>query len=133
MNYYNFNKLISKLETDKKNKFVEIQSKPDPNYSQIYIIITQSGMNKVYLKFIPQKASFNIEIVKIFLGDVFVFRSDKNYNDSDIDFILENIYKIISNLMINESISLYSGEGNIDYLEMLNEHIRIIELELSRK
>ena len=42
MNYYNFNKLISKLETDKKIKFVEIQSKPDPNYSQIYIIITQA-------------------------------------------------------------------------------------------
>ena len=133
MNYYNFNKLISKLETDKKIKFVEIQSKPDPNYSQIYIIITQSGMNKVYLKFIPEKSSFNIEIVKIFLGDVFVFRSDKNYSDSDIDFILDNIDKIIFNLMINESVSLCSGEGNINYLEMLNEHIRIIELELSRK
>ena len=71
MIYYNFNKLISKLETDKSIEFVQVKSKPNPNYSQIYIVFTKSSRNKVFLKFKPKEKSFNLEIVKIFLGDVF--------------------------------------------------------------
>lgn len=133
MKYYNFNKIISKLEKNNKIEFVQVQSVPNPDYSQIYIVITESSMNKVYLKFKPKETSFNLEIVKIFLGEIFQFRSEIDYTDSDIDYILNNIEKVILDLMINESVGLCIGDGYSDYLEMLSQHIRVIELELARK
>ena len=90
-------------------------------------------LNKVYLKFKPKETSFNLEIVKIFLGEIFQFRSEIDYTDSDIDYILNNIEKVILDLMINESVGLCIGDGYSDYLEMLSQHIRVIELELARK
>ena len=133
MKYYNFNKIISKLEKNNKIEFVQVQSVPNRDYSQIYIVITESSMNKVYLKFKPKETSFNLEIVKIFLGEIFQFRSEIDYTDSDIDYILNNIEKVILDLMINESVGLCIGDGYSDYLEMLSQHIRVIELELARK
>ena len=133
MKYYNFNKIISKLEKNNKIEFVQVQSVPNRDYSQIYIVITESSMNKVYLKFKPKETSFNLEIVKIFLGEIFQFRSEIDYTDSDIDYILNNIEKVILDLMINESVGLCIGDGYSDYLEMLSQHIRVIELELAKK
>lgn len=131
MKYYNFETFVEKLETKKSIKYIQVKSSANVGLSIIYIAVHFENIyDRVLLKLsnvFSGATKFKAEIIKISEDRIFTFSNDNEYEDSDIDSIINNIDSFCFNSMTNDRLRLIDESKEPDYSDMLRKHIKEIE------
>lgn len=131
MKYYNFETFVKKIETKESIKFVQVKSNVNVGFSNIYIGVSfKSIYDMVLLKLsnvFDDATKFRTEIIKVNEDRIFIFSNDNEYEDSDIDSIINNIDSFCFDSMTNHRLRLIEESKEADYSDMLKKHIKEFE------